>query len=201
MPSLHGAQAKPCRIPMSIGTWDSATTTVWTRMVAWPRLAIFFRLGFDHVPPIRTGAQTTGLNATLCDCVDGWSRGRDGYSCRTRTRVNRQQRRPWQSTLEAVRTKQSRRLVTFASAASGMALAGAVLAAPPANAGRQYGGIAISKCDGPVQPDGTWQRCVEFFSTRGSGSGSFNDRRCDLMGPDLHPWGLAFADPPTHIDD
>jgi len=119
----------------------------------------------------------------------------------TRTSVNRQQRRPWQSTLEAVRTKQSRRLVTFASAASGMALAGAVLAAPPANAGRQYGGIAISECDGPVQPDGTWQRCVEFFSTRGSGSGSFNDRRCDLMGPDLHPWGLAFADPPTHIDD
>ena len=112
MPSLHGAQAKPCRIPMSIGTWDSATTTVWTRMVAWPRLAIFFRLGFDHVPPIRTGAQTTGFNATLCDCVDGWSRGRDGYSCRTRTRVNRQQRRPWQSTLEAVRTKQSLRLVT-----------------------------------------------------------------------------------------
>jgi hypothetical protein len=27
------------------------------------------------------------------------------------------------------------------------------------------------------------------------------DRRCDLMGPDLHPWGLAFNDPPTHIDD
>jgi hypothetical protein len=56
---------------MSIGTWDSATTTVWIR-VAWSRLAIFIRLGFDHVLPIRIGAQTTGFNATLCDCVDGW---------------------------------------------------------------------------------------------------------------------------------
>jgi hypothetical protein len=27
------------------------------------------------------------------------------------------------------------------------------------------------------------------------------DKRCDVMGPDLHPWGLAFNDPSTHIDD
>jgi hypothetical protein len=27
------------------------------------------------------------------------------------------------------------------------------------------------------------------------------DKRCDVMGPDLHPWGLAFNDPPMHIDD
>jgi hypothetical protein len=25
--------------------------------------------------------------------------------------------------------------------------------------------------------------------------------RCDQMGPDLHPWGMAFNDPSTHIDD
>ena len=43
-------------------------------MVPWPSLAIFFRVGFDPVLPIRTGAQTTGFNATLCDCVDGWRR-------------------------------------------------------------------------------------------------------------------------------
>jgi hypothetical protein len=27
------------------------------------------------------------------------------------------------------------------------------------------------------------------------------DTRCDVMGPDLHPWGVAFNDPPTHIDN
>jgi hypothetical protein len=37
-------------------------------------LAIFTRMGFDHVLPIGTGAQTIGFNATLCDCGDGWSR-------------------------------------------------------------------------------------------------------------------------------
>jgi hypothetical protein len=30
--------------------------------------------------------------------------------------------------------------------------------APPAEAGCQYGGIAVSKCDGAVQPNGTRQR-------------------------------------------
>jgi hypothetical protein len=77
-----------------------------------------------------------------------------------------------------------------------------IAAAPPANAGCKYGGpFTSSQCDGPVQPDGTWQRCVEFWPLRSGGGGSWGDRRCDLMGPDLHPWGLAFADPPTHIDD
>jgi hypothetical protein len=83
---------------------------------------------------------------------------------------------------------------------------GLITAAPPASAGCQYGGIAISRCDGPVQPDGTWQRCVLFNSTYGGLPGhtySYRtpDKRCDVMGADLHPWGLAFNDPPTHIDD
>jgi hypothetical protein len=77
--------------------------------------------------------------------------------------------------------------------------AGALIAsAPPANAGCQYGGIAISKCDGPVQPDGTWQRCATFYS---SSSSYRTDMNCQTLGPDQHPWGLAFVDPPTHIDD
>jgi hypothetical protein len=38
--------------------------------------------------------------------------------------------------------------------------AGLIVSAPPASAGCWYGGPVISKCDGPVQPDGTWQRCV-----------------------------------------
>ena len=73
--------------------------------------------------------------------------------------------------------------------------------APPASAGCQYGGFVVSKCDGPVQPDGTWQRCVVFPGLPGHGSIAAPDTRCDLMGPDQHPWDLAFADPPTHIDD
>ena len=91
--------------------------------------------------------------------------------------------------------------------------------APPASAGCQYGaGLVVSKCDGPVQPDGTWQRCV-VFNEAYSGSGlpyGTVTHHCDAMGPDLHPWGLAFNDtmspggpppgdpilgtPPTHID-
>jgi hypothetical protein len=80
---------------------------------------------------------------------------------------------------------------------------GLIAAAPPAGAGCQYGGLVISKCDAPVQPDGTWQRCVVFTNSTGSGASAYlvPERRCDVMGPDLHPWGLAFADPPTHIDD
>lgn len=35
-----------------------------------------------------------------------------------------------------------------------------IASAPTASAGCQYGGPVISKCDGPVQPDGSWQRCV-----------------------------------------
>jgi hypothetical protein len=79
--------------------------------------------------------------------------------------------------------------------------AGLIASAPPASAGCQYGGFVISECDGPVQPDGTWQRCVVFSYTSGTPSYARPETRCDFMGPDLHPWGRAFDDPPTHIDD
>ncbi|SOJ57743.1 hypothetical protein MSIMFB_05220 [Mycobacterium simulans] len=82
--------------------------------------------------------------------------------------------------------------------------AGLIAAAPPAGAGCQYGGVGIiNKCDGPVQPDGTWQRCVAFANWVPKGASSYlvPDKRCDLMGPDHPPGDLAFADPPTHIDD
>jgi hypothetical protein len=77
---------------------------------------------------------------------------------------------------------------------------GLIASAPPASAGCQYGGLVASKCDGPVQPDGTWQRCV-VTSTSHSGSISQWTPTCKLMGPDQFPLGLAFSDPPTHIDD
>lgn len=74
--------------------------------------------------------------------------------------------------------------------------------APQASAGCQYGGQFISKCDGPVQPDGTWQRCVAVAQLipRGASSYFVPEKRCDLLGPDQQPGDLAFADPPTHID-
>ncbi|MBW0012669.1 hypothetical protein [Mycobacterium sp.] len=80
---------------------------------------------------------------------------------------------------------------------------GLIAAAPPAQAGCVYGGFGIlSKCDGPLQPDGTWQRCVAFPQRVGSGASSYlmPERRCDVMGPDQHPGDLGFADPPTHIE-
>lgn len=77
-----------------------------------------------------------------------------------------------------------------------------VAAAPPASAGCQYGGPVLSKCDGPVQPDGTWQRCVAVTHLVPNGMSSYlvPDNHCDLMGPGQQPPDLAFADPPTHID-
>ncbi|WP_085250949.1 CDGP domain-containing protein [Mycobacterium riyadhense] len=90
----------------------------------------------------------------------------------------------------------------FVGGLAAMLMAGELIAsAPPAGAGCQYGGLVVSRCDGPVQPDGTWQRCVVFGWTSSGSSYRGPDTRCDLMGPDQHPWGFAFADPPTHIDD
>lgn len=72
----------------------------------------------------------------------------------------------------------------------------------PARAGCQYGGPVLSKCDGPVQPDGTWQRCVAVTRLIPNGASSYlvPDGHCEQLGPDQHPADLAFADPPGHID-
>ena len=78
-----------------------------------------------------------------------------------------------------------------------------IASAPPASAGCLYGGPVISKCDGPVQPDGTWQRCVAVAQLipRGASSYLVPVKHCDSMGPGQFPGDLALADPPTHIDD
>ncbi len=80
---------------------------------------------------------------------------------------------------------------------------GLIGSAPPANAGCLYGGPFISKCDGPVSPDGTWQRCVAVARLVPNGASSYlvPDKRCDLMGPGQNPGDFAFTDPPIHIDD
>jgi hypothetical protein len=81
--------------------------------------------------------------------------------------------------------------------------AGLIASSPLASAGCLYGGPVISKCDGPVQPDGTWQRCVATPQVipRGASSYLVPVKNCGLMGPDQPLVDLAFADPPTHIDD
>jgi hypothetical protein len=82
--------------------------------------------------------------------------------------------------------------------AAPLTAAGLIGAAPPASAGCQYGGPVISKCDGPIQPDGTWQRCVvtSHLVPNGASSWLVPERQCDFLGPGQQ----AFADPPTHID-
>lgn len=85
-----------------------------------------------------------------------------------------------------------------------MLVAGGLIAsAPPASAGCQYGGGFISKCDGPIQPDGTWQRCVAVATLIPRGASSFlaPEKRCDVMGAGQNSGDFAFTDPPTHIDD
>ena len=91
-----------------------------------------------------------------------------------------------------------------AGLAAALIAGGLIESAPPASAGCMYGGYgAVSRCDDPVQPDGTWQRCVGFTHLVYSGASSFlvPERHCDVMGPDQHPGDLGFANPPTHIDD
>jgi hypothetical protein len=72
-----------------------------------------------------------------------------------------------------------------------------ITSAPPASAGCQYGGGLVEKmCDGPVQDDGSWQRCV----TQQTPS-IVNRTNCQMMGPGQNPLGLAYFNPPRHIDD
>ena len=77
-----------------------------------------------------------------------------------------------------------------------------IASAPTAGAGCQYGGPVLSKCDGPVQPDGTWQRCVAVprLILNGASSYLMPDGHCESIGPDQRPSDFTFADPPTHID-
>ncbi|ORB31837.1 CDGP domain-containing protein [Mycolicibacterium parafortuitum] len=74
--------------------------------------------------------------------------------------------------------------------------------APTAAAGCVYGGPVLGKCDGPVQADGNWERCVTVAQYVPSGLSSHlvPVRRCELMGPSRPPGDPSFADPPWHID-
>lgn len=97
------------------------------------------------------------------------------------------------------------KLCIVGSVAVALMAGGLITSAPPAAAGCQYGGPVISKCDGPVQPDGTWERCMGTWGYVPSGFSSHlvPVKRCDMMGPghDIAPWDTPFADPPTRIGD
>lgn len=84
-----------------------------------------------------------------------------------------------------------------------LAATGLIAAAPTAGAGCLYGGAFISKCDGPFQPDGTWQRCVGIARPIPSGFSTHlvPEKRCGLMGPGQPAQDPAFADPPVRIAD
>lgn len=96
-----------------------------------------------------------------------------------------------------------KRCIVGALAAAVLMSGQLIASAPPASAGCQYGGPVLSKCDGPVQPDGTWQRCVAFTHWILNGASSYlvPDKHCDVMGPGHQPGDAGFADPPTRIDD
>ncbi|MBO0679762.1 hypothetical protein JRC04_27170 [Mycolicibacterium sp. S2-37] len=80
--------------------------------------------------------------------------------------------------------------------------AGLITTAPPAAAGCLYGGDVINKCDGPVQPDGTWQRCVATtrYVPSGFSSHLVPVRICDTLGPGRQPADLRLANPPGYIN-
>jgi hypothetical protein len=80
--------------------------------------------------------------------------------------------------------------------------AGLIASAPPASAGCLYGGPYISKCDGVVQPDGTWQRCVAVprYIPSGLSYHLVPETHCGVMGSGQQFADHAFADPPTHLD-
>jgi hypothetical protein len=91
----------------------------------------------------------------------------------------------------------------IAGVAAALVGGGLIAAAPPASAGCVYGGSFISKCDGPVQPDGTWERCVAVYRYVPSGLSSHlvPVNRCSPMGPghSYPPADFDFNDPPTPI--
>jgi hypothetical protein len=83
---------------------------------------------------------------------------------------------------------------------------GLIGSAPPASAGCIYGGFsAKSRCDGPIQTDGTWQRCVDYDAQYNNGNNTYQywpKHRCFLMGPGQNPpFGVVFNAYPDHIDD
>lgn len=82
-----------------------------------------------------------------------------------------------------------------AGLAAGLMMTGVLIAAaPPASAGCIPG---TQTCDGPIQPDGTWQRCISIISA----DTGLPVETCWLLGPGhAQPWNMFMSLPPNHID-
>jgi hypothetical protein len=81
-------------------------------------------------------------------------------------------------------------------------MAGALItAAPPASAGCKNPFWAshpfAQLCDGPIQDDGTWQRCMTY----NDGGGLIPHNSCAQMSAGNPPGIPILSSPPTHIDD
>lgn len=94
-----------------------------------------------------------------------------------------------------------RRYIIGALAAALLA-AGLITSAPHAGAGCQNAQLTMSptarKCDGPVAPDGSWQRCVVYHYPPPASPPEQSD--CHPMGPTTQTSAHPFYDPPSHID-
>lgn len=78
-----------------------------------------------------------------------------------------------------------------------------IVSAPAAHAGCQGDPLLFfstaQKCDGPIAPDGSWQRCVVYHYQPPASPPEQSD--CHPMGPGRQTIaGHQFYDPPTHID-
>ncbi|WNG93682.1 hypothetical protein [Mycobacterium sp. ITM-2016-00318] len=85
-----------------------------------------------------------------------------------------------------------RKVVALATALA----ASDVAFAAPADAGCESRPM-VSYCDGPIQPDGSWQRCFSNSPVWGGGGGWIAGSNCYRTGPgpDNYPWA-----PQYHID-
>ena len=87
--------------------------------------------------------------------------------------------------------------------AAALAAGGLLTWAPPASAGCQDNPLLFfstaQKCDGPVAPDGTWERCVIYYYEPPKSPPMQKD--CHRMGPvgQQYPFH-SFYMPETHID-
>lgn len=96
-------------------------------------------------------------------------------------------------------------VLTTAGIAGGL-IAGLLASAPVASAGCQDNPLlyfpTAQKCDGPIQPNGSWQRCVIYYYQPPQSPPSQTD--CHQMGgPDPHyppSPPHSFYQPPSHID-
>ena len=86
--------------------------------------------------------------------------------------------------------------------AAGLTVAGLIGWAPVANAGCINAQLLLfptaQKCDDPVQPDGTWKRCVVYYAPPGDPAAQYD---CHRMGPGIDTVVHPFYDPPAHIAD